>query len=117
MGQQFGALCNFVSLRLRSPERQRTRPQSKTKARAMGSVVVRDGGKCRQMRKDGERYPSNVVKCCSFRAYLSNLRFDVFACLWEHTEREEVEKGARAEEDRNKAEAANGQKQADEEQQ
>ena len=68
------------------------------------------------MRKDGKRYPSNVVKCCSFRAYLSNFRFDVFACLQEHTERKEVEKGARAEEDRNKAEAANGQKQADEEQ-
>ena len=69
------------------------------------------------MRKDGERYPPNVVKCCSFRAYLSNFRFDVFTCLEEHTERQEVEKGARAEEDRNKAEAEDSQKQADEEQQ
>ena len=69
------------------------------------------------MRKDGEKYPSNVVKRSSFPAYLSNSRYDVFACLKEHTEREEVEKGARAEEDRNKAEAASGQKQADEEQQ
>ena len=83
----------------------------------MGSVVVRDGSKCRQMRMDGGRYPSNVVKCCTFRAYLSNFRFDVFACLHEHTEREEVEKGARSEEDSNKAEAANRQKQADEERQ
>ena len=83
----------------------------------MGKVVVRDGRKCRQMRKDGERYPSNVVKCCSFRAYLSNFRFDVFACLQENTEKEGVEEGARTEGDRNKAEAAYGEKQADEEQQ
>ena len=83
----------------------------------MGSVGVRDGSKCRQMREDDKRYPSNVVKCCSFGAYLSNFRFDIFACLQEHTEREEVEKGARPEEERNKAEAANGQIQADEEQQ
>ena len=83
----------------------------------MGSVVAKEWSKCRQMRKDGERYPSNVVKCCAFRAYLSNFRFGVFACLQEHTETKEVENGARAEEDRNKAEAANGQKQADEEQQ
>ena len=83
----------------------------------MGSVVIRDGGKCTQMRKDRERYPSNVVKCCAFCAYLSTFRFDVFACLEEHTQREEVEKGDGAEEDRNKAEAANGQKQADDEQQ
>ena len=117
IGRQFGALCDFMSLRGRSPERQRTPPQSKTKTRATGSVVVRDGRKCRQMGKDGKRYPSNVVKCCSFRAYLSNLRFDVFACLQEHTEREEVQKGARAKEDRKKAEAASGRKQADEEQQ
>ena len=79
--------------------------------------MVRDGSKCRQMRKDGKRYLSKVVKYCAFRAYLSIVRFDVFACLQEHTEREEVENGARTEEDRNKAEAANGQKQADEEQQ
>ena len=69
------------------------------------------------MRKDGIRYPSNVVKCCSFSAYVSTFRFDLFACLQEHTEEEKVEKGARAEEDRNKAEAANSQKQADEQQQ
>ena len=83
----------------------------------MGNVVLRYGSRCRQMRKDGERYPSNVVKWCAFRAYPSNFRFDVLACLQKHTERVEVEKGARAEEDRNKAEAANSQKQADEEQQ
>ena len=81
----------------------------------MQSVVVRDGSKCRQMRKDSESHPSNVVKWCAFRAYLSSFRFDVLACLQEHTDREEVEKGVRAEEDRNKVEAANGQKQADEE--
>ena len=67
------------------------------------------------MRKDGERYPSNDFKSCAFRAYLSKFRFDVFACLQEHTEGEEVEKGARAEEDRNEAKRPNGQKQADEE--
>ena len=46
-----------------------------------------DGSKCRQMRKDGEKYPSNFFNCCSFRAYLSNFRFDVFACYQEHTGR------------------------------
>ena len=66
------------------------------------------------MRKDGKRYPSNIVKCRAFRAYLSNFRFYPFACLQERTEREEVEKGARAEEDKKKAEAANRQKRADE---
>ena len=40
----------------------------------MGSVVVRDGSKCRQMRNDGKRYLSKVVKYCAFRAYLSNFR-------------------------------------------
>ena len=83
----------------------------------MGNVVVRDGSKCKQMRKHGERYPSNDITCCAFRAYLRNFRFDVFACLQRHTKRDGVEKRARAEEDRNKAEAANGQEQADEEQQ
>ena len=83
----------------------------------MGSVLVRDGSKCRQMRKDGKSYPSNVVKCCAFCSCLSNFRFYAFACLQEHTKREEVEKGARAEEDRKKAEAANRQRGADEEQQ
>ena len=80
----------------------------------MGSVVVRDGSKCRQMRRDGEGYPSNIFKFCSFRAYLLNFRGHLFACLQEHTERGEVERGAGADEDRNKAEAANGQKQANE---
>ena len=69
------------------------------------------------MRKDGKRYPSNVVKCGAFCAYLSHFRFYIFAVRQERTEREEVEKGATAEEDRKKAEVANRQRQADEEHQ
>ena len=67
------------------------------------------------MRKDVQRYPSNVVKCRAFCAYPSNFRFYSFPCLQQSTEEEEVEKGARAEDDTKRAEAANRQKQADQE--
>ena len=72
------------------------------------------------MQADEEGRQKVPFKCCQMlfiSCILSKFRFDVSACLQEHTEREEVAKGARAEEDRNKEEGPNGQKQADEEQQ
>ena len=102
----------------------------------MGSVVVRTGGKCRQMRSalnegkqlrsNSKKWRSKVVQLRSvnsvntYRVNFSPTDRDgilTFACPHERTEREEAERRDRAEEDRKKAEAAHRPKQADEEQQ